>query len=45
MSESLECGGARAKEWRGRRQRREGTLAARMTSARWEMTEFDSRDF
>lgn len=33
MSDSLECGGARAKEWRGLRQRREGTLAARMTSA------------
>ena len=31
--ESLARGGARAKEWRGRRQRRVGNLAARMTSA------------
>lgn len=33
MSESLARGGARAKTWRGFRQRREGNLAARMTSA------------
>ena len=32
MSESLARGGARAKDLRGLRQRREGNLAARMTS-------------
>lgn len=45
MSESLACGGARAKVWRGLRQRREGNLAARMTSAQCRMEGFDSRDF
>ncbi len=35
MSESLARGGARANEWRGLRQRREGNLAARMTSAQY----------
>ena len=33
--ESLARGGARVREWRGIRQRREGNLAARMTSVQY----------